>query len=72
MTDERNDGKIDSFTSGFVRKSAKQLVGKCGFKEQDLDDIQQSLLLKIAKYLPADDPDDPAGKPSWRRSWAGT
>jgi RNA polymerase sigma factor (sigma-70 family) len=62
MTDDRNDGKIDSFTRGFVRKSARRLAGKHGFRRADRDEIEQRLYLKLAKYLHAADPDDPGWK----------
>mgnify|MGYP001212168646 CR=1 FL=1 len=62
MTNDRNDGKIDSFTQGFVRKSARQLAGKFGFKSQDRDEIEQQLYLKLARHLRAGDPNDPKWK----------
>lgn len=58
----RRSGEIDSFTRGFVRKSARQLVGRYGFKLQDRDDIEQRLYLKLAKRLHTADPDSPKWK----------
>jgi RNA polymerase sigma-70 factor, ECF subfamily len=53
---------LDSFTQGFVRKSAWQLTGKFGFKQQDRDEIEQRLYLKLARHLHAADPNDPKWK----------
>jgi len=55
-------GGLDSFTQGFVRKSARQLAGQHGFKRQDRDEIEQRLYLKLAPSLPHADPDDPRWK----------
>lgn len=57
-----NPNGIDPFTEGFVRKSARQLAGKFGFKRQDRDEIEQRLYLKLAKHLHAADPNDPKWK----------
>ncbi|QDU28952.1 hypothetical protein ETAA8_40580 [Anatilimnocola aggregata] len=54
--------QLDSFTQGFVRKCARNLIGKFGFRHQDRDDIEQRLYLKLAKHLPAAQPDDPKWK----------
>jgi RNA polymerase sigma factor (sigma-70 family) len=62
MTDKKKDGKIDPFTRGFVRKSARKLAGKHGFRRQDRDEIEQRLYLKLAKHLHAADLNDPAWK----------
>jgi RNA polymerase sigma factor (sigma-70 family) len=53
---------IDPFTQGFVRKSARQLAGKFGFTEQDRDDIEQRLYLKLTRHFHEADPDDPIWK----------
>jgi RNA polymerase sigma factor (sigma-70 family) len=53
---------IDKFTQGFVRKKARQLAGKFGFKRHDRDEIAQQLYLKLVKHLDAADPDDPKWK----------
>jgi len=57
-----NQTKLDPFTRNFVRKCARQLVGRFGFKQQDREDIEQSLYLKLAKRLRTADPDDPKWK----------
>ncbi len=49
---------IDSFTRGFVRKSARELAGRFGFKKQDRDEIEQRLYLKLARELHRADPQD--------------
>jgi RNA polymerase sigma-70 factor (ECF subfamily) len=54
--------RLDSFTQGFVRKCARQLAGKFGFKRQDRDEIEQRLYLKLARHLHAADPNDPKWK----------
>ena len=62
MADDKKTGKIDPFTEGYVRKSARQLVGKFGFTKSDRGDIEQKLYLKLAKHLPCDDPENPKWK----------
>jgi RNA polymerase sigma-70 factor, ECF subfamily len=62
MADVRYTGKIDSFTEGYVKKCVRQLIGKFGITVSDAEDIEQKLFLKLAKYLPCDDPDDPQWK----------
>lgn len=54
--------EIDSFTQGFVRKCARNLIGKCGFLPHDREDIEQRLYLKLAKQLRFAKPDDPQWK----------
>ena len=53
---------IDSFTKGYVRKRARELAGKYGFRWNDRDEIEQRLYLKLAKRLHTADPDDPKWK----------
>jgi RNA polymerase sigma-70 factor (ECF subfamily) len=54
--------RLDSFTKGFVKKCARKLAGKFGFKRQDRDEIEQQLYLKLARHLHAADADDPRWK----------
>lgn len=54
--------ELDSFTRGFVRKCARQLAGRFGFRPQDREEIEQRLYLKLVRRLPAADPDDPKWK----------
>lgn len=53
---------VDPFTEGYVRKSARRLAGRYGFKRQDRDEIEQQLYLKLARHLHAADADDPRWK----------
>jgi len=53
---------VDAFTLGYVRKRARQLVGKHGFRETDREEIEQRLLLKLAGRLHTARPDDPKWK----------
>lgn len=62
MTDVRFTGKIDSFTEGYIKKSVRQLIGKFGITETDIEDVEQKLFLKLAKHLPCDNPDAPQWK----------
>ncbi len=59
---QKNQTELDPFTRNFVRKCARQLVGKFGFKQQDREDIEQSLYLKFAKRLWTADSNDPKWK----------
>ncbi|MFA8018386.1 sigma-70 family RNA polymerase sigma factor [Bremerella cremea] len=57
------DGKsIDSFTLGFVKKRARQLIGRYGFREADREDVEQSLLKILVCYLDQADPECPKWK----------
>lgn len=62
MTDVNYTGKIDSFTEGYIKKSVRQLIGKFGITETDIEDVEQKLFLKLAKHLPSDNPDAPQWK----------
>src|SRR5262245_53017027 len=59
---QESQKKPDPFRRHFVRKCARQLAGKCGFKQQDREDIEQCLYVKLAKRLQTADPDDPKWK----------
>ena len=61
MKSHHNNG-LDEFTLGYVRKRARQLVGKHGFRESDRDEIEQRLFLKLAKRLHTADPNCPKWK----------
>jgi RNA polymerase sigma factor (sigma-70 family) len=62
MADVRYTGKIDSFTQGYVKKSVRKLVGTFGITKTDIEDIEQTLFLKLARHLPCDDPEAPQWK----------
>ncbi|MDP6447179.1 MAG: hypothetical protein QF805_25515 [Pirellulaceae bacterium] len=57
-----SDQVIDSFTKGYVRKRARELAGKYGFKRHDRDEIEQRLYLKLAKRLHTANPNSPKWK----------
>lgn len=62
MKTQLSNNGIDAFTLAYVRKRARQLVGKHGFRESDRDEIEQRLLLKLAKRLHKARSDDPRWK----------
>lgn len=55
-------GSIDSFTRGYVRKAARQLVLKYGARLGERDEIEQRLYLKLAGRLHKADPDSAVWK----------
>jgi len=54
-------GGIDGFAAERIRIKARQLVGKGGFTESDVDDIEQELRLDLLKRFP----DYDAARGSW-------
>lgn len=61
-SNQANRDSIDSFTRGYVRKRARGLVGNYGFRHSDREEIEQSLLAKLAGRLDQADPNDPKWK----------
>ncbi|MEW4451980.1 sigma-70 family RNA polymerase sigma factor [Bremerella sp. JC817] len=59
---EVNRNSADSFTLGFVKKRARQLIGRYGFREADREDVEQTLLKKLVCYLDQADPECPKWK----------
>lgn len=57
-----NNLEIDPFTRCFIRKQARQLVGKRGFSDSDREDIEQQLYVKLTPYLDQADPESPRWK----------
>ena len=55
FTEEFNQ-KLDRFTHGIVRRKVKQLIGRAGFTQQDREDLEQELLLRVLQSLPSFDP----------------
>ena len=55
FTEEFNQ-KLDRFTHGIVRRKVKQLIGRVGFTQQDREDLEQELLLRVLQSLPSFDP----------------
>jgi DNA-directed RNA polymerase specialized sigma24 family protein len=58
----RRFDQIDSFTQGFVHKSARQLAGRFGFGTQDREELEQQFYLKLVPHLHQADPDSPTWK----------
>jgi len=50
------DRDIDPFARALIRKKAKQLVGRAGYRHQDREDIEQELALQFVRRLPSFDP----------------
>ena len=48
---------IGRFAAGLIRAKAQELVGKGGFTESDVEDIEQELRLQLLKRLPQFDPE---------------
>ena len=53
--DDEQDQTLNRFSHGIVRRKAKQLVGRQGFKNDDAEDIQQNLNLRLLQNLPSFD-----------------
>jgi RNA polymerase sigma-70 factor (ECF subfamily) len=49
-------GGLDEYVVRLVKRKARQLVGRAGFVEADVDDIQQELMLDLLRRLPRLDP----------------
>jgi len=62
MKTQHETNGLDEFTLGYVRKRARQLVGKHGFRESDREEIEQRLFVKLAKRLHTADPNSPKWK----------
>lgn len=54
--DNFNLGK-DRFTRGLIRRKVKQLIGRAGFTEQDREDLEQDLFVRVLESLPRFNPD---------------
>jgi RNA polymerase sigma-70 factor (ECF subfamily) len=48
--------QIDRFARSYIRKKARQVVGRAGFTEQDREDLEQELVLRLLQRLPSRDP----------------
>lgn len=42
---------LGDFEFGIIKKKARQLVGRAGFKHQDLEDLEQELMLRLIQGL---------------------
>ncbi len=45
------------YTTGFIRKKVRQLIGRAGFTRSDVESLKQELYLKLLKHFPAFDPE---------------
>jgi RNA polymerase sigma factor (sigma-70 family) len=48
---------LGDFEFGIVKRKARQLVGRGGFKPQDVEDLEQDLLLRLIQGLNSFDPE---------------
>lgn len=55
MNRDQHVCKIGKYAKGLIHKKAKQLIGRVGFTQSDLEDIQQDLYVKLLKHLAAFD-----------------
>ena len=48
---------LGDFEFGIIKRKAKQLVGRTGFKQQDIEDLEQDLMLRLIQGLQSYDPE---------------
>lgn len=48
---------LGDFEFGIIKRKAKQLVGRAGFKSQDIEDLEQDLMLRLIQGLQSYDPE---------------
>ncbi len=48
--------KIHPYAKSFIECKARQLIGKCGIRSQDVEDVEQELYLDLSKRMPRYDP----------------
>jgi RNA polymerase sigma-70 factor (ECF subfamily) len=48
---------LDCFAQGIIRRKARLLVGRAGFTEQDRQDLEQELVLRLLQSLDLFDPE---------------
>ena len=48
---------LGDFEFGIIKRKAKQLVGRAGFKPQDIEDLEQDLMLRLIQGLQSYDPE---------------
>ena len=57
MANTKFDPSNDRFTRGIIRRKINQLVRRSGFSQQERDDLEQDLLVRVLQSLPKFDPD---------------
>jgi len=57
MSEQKNHGVLNDYAVDTIRIKAKKLIGKAGFKREDLDDIKQDITLDLLQRLPKYDPE---------------
>jgi len=51
------DPSDDRFTRGIIRRKVRQLIGRAGFTQQDREDLEQDLFVRVLQSLPRFNPD---------------
>ena len=51
------DPSDDRFIRGIIRRKVKQLIGRAGFTQQDRQDLEHDLLVRVLQSLPLFNPD---------------
>jgi RNA polymerase sigma-70 factor (ECF subfamily) len=57
MANTKFDPSNDRFTRGIIRRKINQLVRRSGFSQQERNDLEQDLLVRVLQSLPKFDPD---------------
>lgn len=57
MAKAKFDPSDDRFTRGIIRRKVKQLIGRAGFTQQDREDLEQDLFVRVLQSLPKFNPD---------------
>lgn len=57
MAKAKFDPSDDPFTRGIIRRKVKQLIGRAGFTQQDREDLEQDLFVRVLQSLPKFNPD---------------
>ncbi|MCA9259623.1 MAG: sigma-70 family RNA polymerase sigma factor [Planctomycetales bacterium] len=57
MAKAKFDPSDDRFTRGIIRRKVNQLIGRAGFTQQDREDLEQDLFVRVLQSLPKFNPD---------------
>ena len=57
MFHSSNTFVLGNFEFGIIKRKAKQLVGRAGFKQQDIEDLEQDLMLRLIQGLQSFNPE---------------